>query len=176
MNDLETTLSPPTTTSPRLVWTCWALLAWGLVAGGCTAVRTVPTDREARAFLSFEVEPARTKLYIDGAYRGRLSKWVDGVVPVAPGTRRVALRADGYLTRRFEVTVEPGERRHLRLEMEPELGWPDAETGVSLRRRLEGARQARACFSSIHSSASSSVTSSGSTSSGTEALVSPSLT
>ena len=110
-------------------WTSLALLGavWG--GWGCTAVETVPDAPEQgrRAHLVFDVDPPSTELYIDGAYRGTVARWVEGTVPVEPGRYRVELRAVGYITRRFDVDIEAGERRRLRLQMERTLWTPDLE-------------------------------------------------
>ena len=88
---------------------------------GCTAVQTIDDDRQQRALLILEVEPPSTEVYIDSDYRGVVEGWTGHAVPVEPGHRRVELRADHYITRRFDVRAEAGEQVVLRVRMEPSL-------------------------------------------------------
>lgn len=89
--------------------------------GGCTAVQPIDDDRQQRALLVLEVEPSSTEVYIDSDYRGVVSGWTGGAVPIKPGHRRVELRADDHISRRFDVEAAPGEQVVLRVEMEPTL-------------------------------------------------------
>lgn len=97
-----------------------SLLGW--VVTGCTAVHRIP-DRQTsnQAYLRLEVEPTTTKIFIDSEYQGVVAGWVQQTVPVESGARRVELRADGYITRRFDVELAPGEEVTLKVEMEPTL-------------------------------------------------------
>jgi len=92
----------------------------GAAMFGCSAVQSIP-DREERAFLEVRVEPPSTEIYVDGEYRGTVEGWVEGAVPVEPGEHRVKLRAERYITRRFDVEFEAGESKVLELEMELRL-------------------------------------------------------
>lgn len=97
------------------------LLGIGVSMGACSAVQRVP-DEEPKAFLTFEVEPASAEIYIDGDYKGTVEGWVEGAVPLEPGEHRVKVTAEDYITRRFDVELDPGESKILDLEMEPALG------------------------------------------------------
>lgn len=109
---------------------CRAVLCalFGLFVGACTAVQQIPDEPE-RAYLKLEVAPASTEVYVDGDYRGTVEGWVRGAVPLEPGDHRVKLRADGYITRRFDVRVQAGESRVLELEMERRLETLSADAG-----------------------------------------------
>ena len=78
-----------------------------VVSVGCTAVQRVPEKAE-RTYLELKVEPDATEIYVDGEYRGEVGKWGGGMVPMTPGAHRVKLRADGYLTRRYDMDFQPG--------------------------------------------------------------------
>ncbi|MFB6263447.1 MAG: PEGA domain-containing protein [Bradymonadaceae bacterium] len=71
------------------------------------------------------VEPPSASIYIDGEYRGQIDDHPDRRLPVAPGRHRVALRADGYMTRRLDVEVEAGQTQTIELQMMETLIRPD---------------------------------------------------
>jgi hypothetical protein len=99
---------------------CAGLL--GCVVTGCTAVQRIPDRQESsRAYLRLDVEPSTTKIFIDSEYRGVVEGWVHQTVPVESGHRRLELRADGFITRRFDVELAPGEEATLSVEMERTL-------------------------------------------------------
>ncbi len=89
--------------------------------GGCTAVQRIPDRHSGPAYLRLDVEPDTTKIFIDSHYRGIVKGWVQQTVPVPSGKRRVELRADGYITRRFDVALAAGEQVTLRVNMERSL-------------------------------------------------------
>lgn len=91
------------------------------LSGGCTAVQRIPDRRSATAYLRMDVQPDTTKIFVDSHYRGVVKGWVQQTVPVPSGERRVELRADGYITRRFDVDVAGGEVVTLRVNMERSL-------------------------------------------------------
>lgn len=94
---------------------CWAF-------AGCSAVQRIPDRQETtKAYLRLDVEPSSTKVFIDSQYMGIVKGWVQQTVPVDAGARRVELRADGYMTRRFDIELEPGEEVTLQVNMEPTL-------------------------------------------------------
>ena len=91
----------------------------------------------SEGYLRFEIEPDDVVLEIDERYSGRLEGWVGGVVPVDPGVRRVTVRAEGYMTQRFDIEVAAGEEVTLVLQMEPTIELPeDDEPVVSGSQRL----------------------------------------
>lgn len=87
---------------------------------GCTAVERIP-DQPDEAYLRMEVEPASTKIYVDSDYQGVIEKWTGRIVPIEPGARRVELRKEGYITRRFDIDLAAGEQMALTVDMEREL-------------------------------------------------------
>ena len=89
--------------------------------GACTAVQPMPDRDGERALLRLDVQPTSTKVFIDSEYRGVVKGWTAQTVPVRAGQRRVKLRAEGYITRRFDVELAPGEQVTLRVTMEPAL-------------------------------------------------------
>ncbi|QDG51517.1 PEGA domain-containing protein [Persicimonas caeni] len=97
-----------------------SLVGWALA--GCSAVQRIPDRQEStRAYLRLDVEPSTTRVFIDSKYMGIVKGWVQQTVPVEAGARRVELRAEGYITRRFDVELEPGEEVTLQVNMERTL-------------------------------------------------------
>lgn len=89
---------------------------------GCTAVEEVPDSGSAdKAYLRMEVEPETTKIYVDSDFHGVVERWTGRIVPVEPGARRVELRKDGYITRRFDVELAAGEQMAFTVDMERKL-------------------------------------------------------
>ena len=106
----------------RLLMLTLSASLFGCVVAGCTAVQRIPDAQESgRAYLRLEVEPATTRIFIDSEYKGVVKGWVQQTVPVQSGERRVELRADGYITRRFDVDLKPGEEVTLQISMERTL-------------------------------------------------------
>ncbi len=102
-------------------------LCVGLFIGtlpGCTAVQPIPDEGDGRAFLRLDVEPATTRIFIDSEYQGIVEGWVQQTLPLDPGHRMVELRADGFITRRFDVEIDPGQHMTLEVQMERELEDP----------------------------------------------------
>ena len=93
------------------------LVGGSLSTSGCTAVQTIPDESES-AWLVLDVEPRSAEVYIDSKYRGVVEGWRGQVVPIEPGYHRVELRAEGRITRRFDVRVGPGEQFKLTVVME----------------------------------------------------------
>ena len=97
-----------------------ATVAALVATAACSAVQPMPGER-GRGLLRLEVEPPTAEVYIDSEYRGVIEGWAAQTIPVAPGDHRVELRADGYMTQRFDISVGAGEEVTLQLDMEPEL-------------------------------------------------------
>lgn len=101
------------------------ILSMGLIfafVAGCTAVQRVSDAPSARVgYLRLNVEPVATRIYVDSEYRGLVQGWAAQTLVLQPGTRRVELRADGFMTRRFDIEVEADEQLMLDLRMEPDL-------------------------------------------------------
>jgi hypothetical protein len=102
-----------------LALTVTGLAVTGSILTGCTAVQRIP-DRQAssKAYLRLDVEPPSTKIFIDAEYQGVVEGWVHQTVPVEAGQRRLELRADGFITRRFDVEFAPGEEVTMSVDME----------------------------------------------------------
>jgi len=95
---------------------------------GCSAVQRIsqPQDGQKGA-LRLDVKPLDTRIYIDAEYQGRVDGWAAQTVLLKPGERQVELRADGYMTRRFDIAVQPGEHSVLTVVMEADLRHLDGE-------------------------------------------------
>ena len=79
---------------------------------------STPSPGQARGLLRFDIEPPDAEILVDDAYLGRADGWADGVIPTRAGARRVEIRADGFLTQRFDIEVRADEEVTLRLKME----------------------------------------------------------
>jgi hypothetical protein len=89
-----------------------------LLAFGCaTALPTAP----GRGYLVLNVQPASAEVFIDSNYLGIVNGWRDRTIPLASGDRRVEVRADGFITQRFDILIRTDEQVVLTLEMEPVL-------------------------------------------------------
>ena len=52
-------------------------------------------------------------------YSGVIEGWAAQTIPVVPGPKRIMLRAEGYISQRFDIEVASGEEVTLVLRMEP---------------------------------------------------------
>lgn len=102
-----------------MVWVIIALFA------GCSAVQPM-AEPDDQSYLELDVEPPTAEIYIDDDYSGTVAGWREQVVPIAPGQRRVELRAEGYIAQRFDVDVGDGRWLTLRVRMEPVIDGPGA--------------------------------------------------
>lgn len=78
------------------------------------------------ALLQIEVVPANATVYVDGRPVRGDEVWR---VEVAPGVSRVEVRADGFLTRRYDAVVAAGDVWSVQVELWPivdELDGPGA--------------------------------------------------
>lgn len=97
-----------------------ALAASSLIWSACGTM-SGSQRLSARGYLRFEVDPPTAAIDIDEEYSGLASGWVQETIPVSPGVRRVTVRAEGYLTQRFDIEVGAGEQVTLELHMERSL-------------------------------------------------------
>jgi hypothetical protein len=93
---------------------------------GCSAVQPIP-DSRTPGYLHLELDPRDTEVFIDDDFKGRADGWRAQTIPVTPGARRVELRADGYMTQRFDIEIGEGEQVTLRLRLEPTFDELDLE-------------------------------------------------
>jgi hypothetical protein len=70
--------------------------------------RRLEREREADGYLRLSMEPAIAQVHIDGYYVGTVAEFGTGRA-LAPGPRRVEIRAPGYQTATFDVNVFPSE-------------------------------------------------------------------
>ena len=99
----------------------------------CSGIQPIddPADSD-ESYLELEVEPETAEIYVDDDYQGTVDGWRDQVVPVEPGERRIELRAEGYITQRFDVEANEGRWVTLRARLEPDIdapGAPESEPG-----------------------------------------------
>jgi hypothetical protein len=80
----------------------------GAVAVAPAGDPSVPADSGG---ISFNIAPADASVYLDGALAGTASQFSPTQPPltIVPGTHQVEVRAPGYQTAAFEVTVNPGQ-------------------------------------------------------------------
>lgn len=100
-----------------------AIILFATFAVSCAAGSMIQRG-EGRGYLRLDVEPASAEVEIDDKYSGIVEGWVDHVIPVVPGEKRVTLRAPGYLTQRFDIEVAAGEQVTLVLALEPDIELP----------------------------------------------------
>ncbi len=81
---------------------------------------TTPTTAPV-GLLRLEVEPSHATLYVDETYSGQVDAWRDQTLVLRAGMHRVELVAEGFLSQRFDIQIEPDEETTLRLKMEPEF-------------------------------------------------------
>lgn len=106
-----------------------SLLAIVCTIAACSAVEPIRnTPRTQQTAIKLEVHPPTAKIYVDGNYKGRVEGWRNGLLPVEPGSHRIALRADGYIDQRFDISLDPGETYRLDLGMERSLSRPADST------------------------------------------------
>jgi hypothetical protein len=97
-----------------------AILVGALICfSSCTAIQPIRSGEED-AFLELLVVPETAEVYIDDEYQGMVNRWAGQIVPVQIGYRRLELRAEGYLTQRFDLDVAAGTMHTLRVRLEPE--------------------------------------------------------
>ena len=71
--------------------------------------------------VSFEITPAQTAVYVDGAYVGTVGEFYDPSSPLSltVGAHRVELRAPGYEPLLFDIVVEEGQVIPYRGDLQP---------------------------------------------------------
>ena len=101
------------------------VILMGVLDVGCGTTRgdraASDATASARAFLRVDVSPPNASIYVDEQYGGEVHRWHKQTLVLAPGTRRVELRAQGYLSQRFDVALRADELTVLKLRMEPAL-------------------------------------------------------
>ncbi len=97
---------------------------------GCSGMQFVGDSApKGRGFLELLVEPKEAEVFVDEEYSGVVAGWHEQIVPVAPGMRKIELRAAGYITQRFDLDFSVDEQVTLELKMQRELPNLDDETG-----------------------------------------------
>ena len=81
-------------------------------------------DAVDQSYLELQVEPTTAEIYIDDEYQGVVEGWRQQVVPIRSGYRRLELRAQGYITQRFDLDVEADSWLTLRVQLEPAIDAP----------------------------------------------------
>lgn len=99
--------------------------ALAVLIAACSGVQDVPNDDHGdKSYLEFDVEPTTAEIYVDGDYRGSVDGWNQQVMPIEPGARRLELRADGFISQRFDLEVKPDRWLTLRVRLEPTIEPP----------------------------------------------------
>jgi len=96
----------------------WLVVAVWLLAGCGGAAPKGETRRDA--VLVLEVGYKDASIWVDGRFVAEVGQ-ARGGVAVSPGAHRVEVRRDGYHTFYALVTVGPGERRAIAVELAEEL-------------------------------------------------------
>lgn len=100
------------------------LISLSITLSACSAVQRIGEHGpQGRGFLELLVEPNDAEVFIDEEYAGIIAGWHEQIVPVAPGPRKIELRAEGYITQRFDLTFAVDEQVTLELRMQRE--YPD---------------------------------------------------
>lgn len=125
---MQTLVQPPAEGLPDFAgWmaTVVTVCALATFVGGCYSVAvTDDSEDETTSYLELEVVPATATIYIDDEYHGVVEGWRHQVVPIAPGHRRLELRADGYITQRFDLEVQKDSWLTLRVKLERTIDVP----------------------------------------------------
>jgi hypothetical protein len=95
-----------------------------LCAAMLAACASAPKAERGRGLLRLEVTPDHAEVLIDAKYQGQVRGWREQTVPVRAGMRRVTLRAEGYITQRFDLELAPNEEVTLSVALEPALDEP----------------------------------------------------
>ncbi len=93
---------------------------------------TTSKAKAGRGLLRLDVEPKTAEVFVDDEYRGVISGWRGSTMPMTSGVHMVEIRAEGYITQRFDIEVFADEEVTLTLKMERELDLaeePDAVAG-----------------------------------------------
>ena len=71
---------------------------------------TIGVSPAAAGGISLDVTPAEAEVWVDGGYAGRAGDFGPQRQPltIAPGVHRLELRAPGFVTALFDVTITPG--------------------------------------------------------------------
>jgi hypothetical protein len=98
----------------------WPGLAAALL---CGCAHTGAAVRPLNASVSIDCPVGDARVYINDRFCGRAAELARTAVPVAAGTLRVELRADGYFTAYRDLLVGSGahERLHVDLRRVPTL-------------------------------------------------------
>lgn len=107
---------------------CAMVWALAMLTAGCSGIEPIPdTNNGGQTFVELDVEPDDAEVFIDGEYTGRVNRWAHQMVPVEPGVRQLEIRADGYISQRFDVDIDEGRTVTLRTRLEPDIATPDGE-------------------------------------------------
>ncbi len=93
----------------------FALLS-GCGGGVIQRVDALPPAPPGEGYLQLECEPKEVDIYIDGAYRGRVTGYPRGVLRLSAGEHRVTLRKAGYYPQ-YTVVHLGGEALRLRTRL-----------------------------------------------------------
>jgi hypothetical protein len=113
----------------RIIQITVTICALVTVLTGCYSVQTMADDDAVeQSYLELKVEPATAEIFIDDEYQGIVERWREQVVPIEPGYRRLELRAQGYISQRFDLDVKEDTWLTLRVKLEPTIDVPGGES------------------------------------------------
>lgn len=105
------------------------LVLFSLIAFGCGHTSKA---KAGRGLLRLDVEPKTAEVFVNDEYRGVITGWRGETIPMPSGQHMVEIRAEGYITQRFDIEVFADEEVTLTLKMERQLDLaeePDAVAG-----------------------------------------------
>ena len=94
---------------------------------GCSGIQTANEEGAPESYLEFDVEPKTAEIYLDDDFQGTVEGWHRQIMPIEPGQRRLELRAQGYISQRFDVDVDPDRWLTLRVRLEPTIDAPETD-------------------------------------------------
>lgn len=94
---------------------------------GC-ATPSYQGSAQQTGLVRLDVTPPDATVWVDDAYQGQVNAWVHQTLRLPTGPRRIELRANGFMSQRFDIEVASDEEVTLRLKLQPE--WEDGDAEV----------------------------------------------
>jgi len=121
-------------------WRQWPFSGWGYwpyyLEPGETSSSRADGDVVVEGRLQLRAVPGDARVYIDGEYEGTADDLRDPGASLKPGSHRVRLEANGYVSHTFDVRVDAGEAaiRRATLDRDPAPVVPGAGVAASSTR------------------------------------------
>ncbi len=107
------------------------LASLGCISCGGSLVQSMdelPPPPVGEAFLQIRCSIPTAEIMIDGAFKGRLDGYIDGVLKLPEGRHRLTVKAAGHYP--HHQIVELGQQAILlEIPLAPEVPWQESETG-----------------------------------------------